>query len=61
VILLLALLAIALFVAVLVAKQNAERDAALRVEIERAWLASNDAPGITPSAAQPKVKPWGQR
>ena len=36
--------------------RNAERDDALRNAAEREWLASHDAPGVTPSAAQEPAK-----
>lgn len=55
-VILLVLLAIALFVAVVVVKQNRERDAALRASAERARLVAEDAAGVVPPAAQPKAK-----
>lgn len=47
---------IAIIVAVLVSKRNAERDAALRAETERAQRVAEDAKCVIPAAVQPKAK-----
>ena len=47
---------LAIFVAVLVTRANARRDAALRAETEHARQVAEEAKCVTPPAAQPKAK-----